>query len=113
MREYPDIFLKDLPGLPPDRRVEFSIGLLPGTSPVSKTTYRMAPTEMKELKDQFQELLDLEFIQPSVSLWGAPVLFLKKKDESMRLCIDYRKLNKVTFKNQYPLPRIDDLFDQR
>ena len=112
VREYPEVFPEDLPGLPPDREVEFSINLLPGTSPISKAPYRMAPAEMKELKDQLQELLSLGFIRPSVSPWGAPVLFVKKKDGSMRLCIDYRELNKVTIKNRYPLPRIDDLFDQ-
>ena len=112
MKEYPDVFPENLPGLPPDRVVDFSINLLPGTSPISKAPYRMAPAEMKELKDQLQELLSLGFIRPSVSPWGAPVLFVKKKDGSMRLCIDYRELNKVTIKNRYPLPRIDDLFDQ-
>jgi len=83
-----------------------------GIAPISKALYRMAPAEMKELKTQLQELLDKGFIRPSVSPWGAPVLFVKKKDGSMRLCVDYRELNKVTIKNRYPLPRIDDLFDQ-
>ncbi|RVX16738.1 Retrovirus-related Pol polyprotein from transposon 17.6 [Vitis vinifera] len=103
---------KDLPGLPPEREVEFTIDLVPGTGPMSKAPYRMAPVELKELKVQLQELLDKGFIRPSVSPWGAPVLFVKKKDGSMRLCIDYRELNKVTVRNKYPLPRIDDLFDQ-
>ncbi|RVW61807.1 Transposon Tf2-8 polyprotein [Vitis vinifera] len=104
--------MKDLPGLPPEREVEFTIDLVPGTGPMSKAPYRMAPVELKELKVQLQELLDKGFIRPSVSPWGAPVLFVKKKDGSMRLCIDYRELNKVTVRNKYPLPRIDDLFDQ-
>jgi hypothetical protein len=92
--------------------VEFSIDLVPGTQPIHKAPYRMAPTELKELKEQLQELLDWGFIRPSVSPWGAPVLFVKKNDGSMRMCIDYRELNRVTIKNKYPLPRIDDLFDQ-
>jgi hypothetical protein len=112
VRDFVDVFLEELPGLPPDREIEFTIDLLPGTGPISKAPYRMAPLELKELKEQLQELLDRGFIHPSVSPWGAPVLFVKKKDESMRLCIDYRELNKVTVKNRYPLPRIDDLFDQ-
>ena len=112
VREFPDVFPEDLPGLPLDREIEFSIDLLPGTVPISKAPYRMAPIELKELKVQLQELLDKGFIRPSVSPWGAPVLFVKKRDGSMRLCIDYRQLNSVTIKNRYPLPRIDDLFDQ-
>ncbi|XP_035837185.1 uncharacterized protein LOC118485060, partial [Helianthus annuus] len=112
VREYPDVFPDELPGLPPDRQLEFTIDLIPGAEPISKAPYRMAPMELKELKEQLQELLDLGFIRPSVSPWGAPVLFVKKKDGSMRLCIDYRELNKITIRNQYPLPRIDDLFDQ-
>ncbi|XP_074369633.1 uncharacterized protein LOC141711091 [Apium graveolens] len=94
------------------REIEFAIDLEPGTEPVSKAPYRMAPVEMKELARQLQELLEKGVIRPSVSPWGAPVLFVKKKDGSMRLCIDYRELNKLTIKNKYPLPRIDDLFDQ-
>ncbi|KAL0537606.1 hypothetical protein IC582_026589 [Cucumis melo] len=112
VRDYPDVFPEELPGLPPHREVEFAIELEPGTIPISRAPYRMAPAELKELKVQLQELLDKGFIRPSVSPWGAPVLFVKKKDGSMRLCIDYRELNKVTVKNRYPLPRIDDLFDQ-
>ncbi|KAL0537055.1 hypothetical protein IC582_026023 [Cucumis melo] len=112
VRDYPDVFPEELPGLPPHREVEFAIELEPGTVPISRAPYRMAPAELKELKVQLQELLDKGFIRPSVSPWGVPVLFVKKKDGSMRLCIDYRELNKVTVKNRYPLPRIDDLFDQ-
>ncbi|KAL0534048.1 hypothetical protein IC582_028325 [Cucumis melo] len=112
VRDYPDVFPEELPGLPPHREVEFAIELEPGTVSISRAPYRMAPAELKELKVQLQELLDKGFIQPSVSPWGAPVLFVKKKDGSMRLCIDYRELNKVTVKNRYPLPKIDDLFDQ-
>ena len=112
VKEFPDVFPEELPGLPPDRQIEFVIDLAPGAEPISKAPYRMAPTEMKELAKQLQELLDKGVIRPSVSPWGAPVLFVKKKDGSMRLCIDYRELNKLTIKNRYPLPRIDDLFDQ-
>ncbi|KAA0063859.1 gag protease polyprotein [Cucumis melo var. makuwa] len=112
VRDYPDVFPEELPGLPPHREVEFAIELEPGTVPISRAPYRMAPAELKELKVQLQELLDKGFIRPSVSPWGAPILFIKKKDGSMRLCIDYRELNKVTVKNRYPLPRIDHLFDQ-
>ena len=110
--EYPEVFPDDLPGLPPDRQVEFRIDLMPGTTPIARAPYRLAPTEMKELMTQLQELLDKGFIRPSSSPWGAPILFVKKKDGTMRMCIDYRELNKATVKNRYPLPRIDDLFDQ-
>ncbi|KAM0006733.1 putative nucleotidyltransferase, Ribonuclease H [Helianthus debilis subsp. tardiflorus] len=110
--EYPDVFPEELPGLPPDREVEFRIHLIPGTTPIAKSPYRLAPTKMLELKKQLDELLGKGFIQPSSSPWGALILFVKKKDGSMRMCIDYRELNKVTIKNRYPLPRIDDLFDQ-
>ncbi|KAA0056190.1 ty3-gypsy retrotransposon protein [Cucumis melo var. makuwa] len=112
VRDYPDVFSEELPGLPPHREIEFAIELEPGTIPISRAPYRMAPAELKELKVQLQELLDKGFIRPSVSPFGAVVLFVKKKDGSMRLCIDYRELNKVTVKNRYPLPKIDDLFDQ-
>ncbi|XP_063938040.1 uncharacterized protein LOC135147916 [Daucus carota subsp. sativus] len=112
VNEFPDVFPDELPGLPPDREIEFAIDLAPGTEPVSKAPYRMAPVEMKELATQLQDLLEKGVVRPSVSPWGAPVLFVKKKDGSMRLCIDYRELNKLTIKNRYPLPRIDDLFDQ-
>ncbi|RVW75655.1 Transposon Ty3-I Gag-Pol polyprotein [Vitis vinifera] len=100
VRDYPDVFLEDLPGLPPERKVEFTIDLAPGTTPISKAPYRMAPMELKEFKIQLQELLDKGFIRPSVSPWGALILFVKKKDGSMRLCIDYRELNKVTVRNK-------------
>ena len=112
VREFGDVIPKELLGLPPDRQLEFTIELEPGRTLISKAPYRMAPKELQELKVQLQELLELGFIRPSVSPWGAPVLFVKKKDGSMRMCIDYRELNKVTLKNKYPLPRIDDLFDQ-
>ena len=92
--------------------VDFGIELQPGTSPISMTPHRMAPVELQELRVQLQELLDKGFIRPNTSPWGVPVLFAKKKDKTLRLCIDYRKLNRVTIKNRYPLLRIDDLFDQ-
>jgi hypothetical protein len=110
--EYADVFPDELPGMPPDRDIEFAIELQPGTTPISKRPYRMPPAELAELKKQLQELLDKRFIRPSTSPWGCPALFVKKKDESLRLCIDYRPLNAVTIKNKYPLPRIDVLFDQ-
>ncbi|KAL0553669.1 hypothetical protein IC582_007570 [Cucumis melo] len=112
VKEFLDVFPDDLSGLPLDREIEFTIELLPGTAPISQAPYRMAPSELKELKMQLQELVDKGYIRPSVSLWGAPVLFMEKKDGTLRLCIDYRQLNKVTIRNKYPLPRIDDLFDQ-
>ncbi|GJS58715.1 DNA/RNA polymerases superfamily protein [Tanacetum coccineum] len=112
VREFADVFPDELPGLPPAREIEFGIELIPGAEPISKAPYRMAPVELKELKEQLQEMLENGFIRPSVSPWGAPVLFVKKKDGSMRLCIDYRELNRITIRNRYPLPRIDDLFDQ-
>ena len=110
--EYVDVFPDELPGLPPQRVVDFGIELHPSTSPISMTPHRMVPVELQELIVQLQELLDKGFIKPSTSPWGAPVLFAKKKDKTLRLCIDYRQLNRVTIKNRYPLPRIDDLFDQ-
>ena len=110
--EFSHVFPEELPGLPPTRQVEFRIDLLPGATPVAKAPYRLAPPEMKELQEQLQELSDKGFIRPSTSPWGAPILFVKKKDGSQRMCIDYRELNKRTIKNRYPLPRIDDLFDQ-
>jgi hypothetical protein len=97
--------------LPPQRKVEFEIEYTPGTNPISKAPYRMVLSKLKELKEQLQELLDKGFIRPSLSSWGVPMLFMKKKDGSIRMCIDYRKLNKVTIKNRYPLPRIDNLLD--
>ena len=112
VKDFPDVFPKELPGIPPVREVELSIEIVPGTTPTSRAPYRMAPTELKELKIQLQELLDKGFIRPSVSPWGAPVLFVKKKDGTLRMCIDYRKINKVTVKRKYPLPRVEDLFDQ-
>ncbi|GJU96802.1 putative reverse transcriptase domain-containing protein [Tanacetum coccineum] len=112
VRNFPEVFPEDLPGIPPARQVEFQIDLVPGAAPVARAPYRLAPSEMKELAEQLQELSDKGFIRPSSSPWGAPVLFVKKKDGSFRMCIDYRELNKLTVKNRYPLPRIDDLFDQ-
>jgi hypothetical protein len=109
--DYVDVFPDELPGMPPDRDIEFAIELQPGTTPISKRPYRMPPAELAELKKQLQELLDKGFIRPSTSPWGCPALFVKKKDESLRLCIDYHPLNAVTIKNKYPLPRIDVLFD--
>ena len=110
--DFPDVFPEELLGLPPHREIEFAIDVVPGATPASITPYKMAPLELKELKLQLQELLEKGFIRPSVSPWGAPVLFVKKKDGTLRLCIDYRQLNKLTVKNKYQLPRIDDLFDQ-
>ncbi|KAL4346328.1 hypothetical protein GQ457_17G011190 [Hibiscus cannabinus] len=110
--DFSGVFPKELPGLLPDREVEFVIETHANSAPVSISPYRMAPKELKELKTQLQELLDRGFIRPSTSTCGAPVLFVKKKDESLRMCIDYRQLNKMTVKNKYPLPRIDDLFNQ-
>ncbi|GJW60966.1 putative reverse transcriptase domain-containing protein [Tanacetum coccineum] len=112
VRDFLEVFPEDLPGLPPIRQVEFQIDLVPGAAPVARAPYRLAPSEMEELSAQLQELSDKGFIRPSSSPWGAPVLFVKKKDGSFRMCIDYRELNKLTVKNRYPLPRIDDLFDQ-
>jgi hypothetical protein len=110
--EYADVFSNELPGMPPDRDIEFAIELQPGTTPISKRPYRMPPAELAELMKQLQELLDKGFIRPSTLPWGCPALFVKKKDEILRFCIDYRPLNVVTIKNKYPLPRIDVLFDQ-
>jgi hypothetical protein len=110
--EYPDVFPDDLPGMPLDRDIEFIIELQPGTAPISKRSYRMPPNELAELKIQLQDLLDKGFIRPSASPWGCPALFVKKKDNSLRLCVNYRPLNAVNIKNKYPLPRIDILFDQ-
>jgi hypothetical protein len=115
--EYPNVFTDELPGMPPDRDIEFAIEMQPGNAPISKRPYRMPLVELVELKKQLQELLDKGFIhkgfiRPSTSPWGCPALFVKKKDESLRLCVDYRPLNAVTIKNKYPLPCIDVLFDQ-
>ena len=110
--EYEDGFSDELSGSPPHKDVDFVIELHLGTSPISMTPHRMVPVELQEVKVHIQELLDKGFIRPSTSPWGAPILFAKKKDKTLRLCIDYRQLNRVTIKNRYPLPRIDDLFDQ-
>jgi hypothetical protein len=107
-----DVHLEELPGMPLDYEIEFVIELVPGTAPIFKRPYRMAPNQLAELKEQLQELLDKGYIHPSASPWGAPVIFVPKKDGTQRLCVDYRSLNEVTIKNKYPLPRIDDLFDQ-
>jgi hypothetical protein len=112
LREYRDVFPKEVPGLPPRRYIGFSIELAPGAVPVSRTPYRMSTPKLVELKLQLREMIDKGYIWPNVSPWGTPVLFVKKKDGTLRLCVDYRQLNKVTIKNKYPLPRIDDLFDQ-
>ncbi|GKF32411.1 putative reverse transcriptase domain-containing protein, partial [Tanacetum coccineum] len=107
-----EFFPENLPGLPPVRQVDFQIDLLPGAVPVARAPYRLAPSETQELSNQLQELADRGFFRPSISPWGAPVLFVKKKDGSFRMCIDYRELNKLTVKNRYTLSKIDDLFDQ-
>nr|GFB96096.1 putative reverse transcriptase domain-containing protein [Tanacetum cinerariifolium] len=112
VREFADVFPDELPGLPPAREIEFGVELILGAKPISKAPYRMAPVELKELKEQLQDMLENGFIRPSVLPWGTPVLFVKKNDGSMRLCIDYRELNRITIRNRYPLSRIDDLFDQ-
>jgi hypothetical protein len=112
VREYPDVFPEELPGMLPDRDIEFMIELLPGTPPISKRPYRMPVNELVELKKQLAELQSKGFIRPSSSPWGAPVLFVEKKDGTQRMCVDYRSLNEVTIKNMYPLPIIEDLFDQ-
>ncbi|KAH0679850.1 hypothetical protein KY284_020935 [Solanum tuberosum] len=112
VKEFPEVFPDDIPGVPPEREINFGIDVLLDTSLISIPPYRMAPAELKELKEQLKDLLDKGFIRPSVSSWGAPVLFVRKKDGSLRMCIDYRQLNKVTIKNKYPLPKIDDLFNQ-
>ncbi|GJR85478.1 putative reverse transcriptase domain-containing protein [Tanacetum coccineum] len=112
VREFPGVFSKDLSGLPPPREVEFRIDLIPGAMPVAKSPYRLAPTEMQELSNQLKELQEKGFIRPKSSPWGALVLFVKKKDGSFCMCIDYRELKKLTIKNRYPLPRINEMFDQ-
>ncbi|GJS61110.1 putative reverse transcriptase domain-containing protein [Tanacetum coccineum] len=112
VNEFFDVFPEELLGILSERQVKFRIDLIPGATPIAKAPYRLAPSEMKELMSQLQELLDKGFISPNSSPWGAPILFVKKKDGSMRMCIDYHELNKVTVKNVYPLPRIDDPFDQ-
>nr|GFD26145.1 putative reverse transcriptase domain-containing protein [Tanacetum cinerariifolium] len=112
VRDFPEVFPKDLPGLPSIRPVDFQIDLVPGAAPVARAPCRLAPSEMKELAEQLKELSNKGFIRPSSSPWGAPVMFVKKKDGSFRMCIDYQELNKLTVKNRYQLLRIDDLFDQ-
>jgi hypothetical protein len=112
VNEFPDVFPEELPGMPPDRNIEFVIELNPGTTPIYKTPYRMATPELAELKEHVKELLEKGFIRPSSSPWGVPVIFVPKKDGTQRLCVDYHALNEVTIKNKYPLHRIDDLFDQ-
>ena len=112
VNEFLNVFPEDLPRVPPLLKIDFGIDLEPDTNPISIPSYRIALAELKELKLQLKDLTDKGFIQPSISPWGAPVLFVKKKYGTLRMCIDYRWLNKVTIKNKYPLPRIDDLFDQ-
>jgi hypothetical protein len=109
--EFPYVFPKDLLGMPPERKVEFAIELLPGTAPIFKRAYRVSGPELVELKKQIDELSEKGYIWPSTLPWAAPVLFVEKKDDTRRMCIDYRALNEVTIKNKYPLPRIEDLFD--
>jgi hypothetical protein len=110
--EFFDVFPKDLPGMPHKRKIEFAIELEPSTAPISKRAYRVSGPELVELKKQINELLEKGYIRPSTSPWAALVLFVEKKDGTKRMCIDYRVLNEVTIKNKYPLPRIEDLFDQ-
>jgi hypothetical protein len=110
--EFPDVFPEELLGMPPERKVEFAIELILGTTPISKRVYRVSGPELVELKKQIDELLEKGYIRPSTSPWAAPVLFVEKKDGTKRMCIDYRALNEVTVKNKYPLPKIEDLFDQ-
>ena len=112
IKEFPNVFPEELRGIPHEREVDLSIKVVQGTTPISRASYRMAPTKLKELKYQQQELLDKGFIRPSVSPWGAPVIFVKKKDGTLWMCIDYQQINKMTVKNNYQLPRIRDLFDQ-
>jgi hypothetical protein len=112
MSKFPDVFPKDLPGMPPERKVEFSIELLPRTVPIFKRAYRVSRPELVKLKKRIDELSEKGYIRPSTSPWVAPVVFVEKKDGTRRMRIDYRALNEVTIKNKYPLPRIEDLFDQ-
>ena len=112
VKEYSDIFPEKLDTAPPNREVEFRVELLSGVGPILKSPYRMAPVELQELKLQLQDLLKQRFIRPSTSPWGVPVLFVKKKDGTLRLCINYQGLNQVTIKNTYPLSHIEELFDQ-
>ncbi|WMV55510.1 hypothetical protein MTR67_048895 [Solanum verrucosum] len=112
VKEFPEVFPDDLSGVPSEREIDYGIDLLPDTRPISIPPYKMALTKLKDLKEELKDILDKGFIRPSVSHWDAPVLFVRKKDGSLKMCIDYRQLNKVTIKNKYLLPRIDDLFDQ-
>jgi hypothetical protein len=110
--EFPDVFPEELPGMPPESKAEFSIELIPGTALFSKRAYQVSGPELVELKKQIDELLEKGYIRPSTSPWAAPVLFVEKKDGTKRMCIDYKALNEVTVKNKYPLPQIEDLFNQ-
>jgi hypothetical protein len=110
--EYPDVFLEELPHMPPDREIEFVIELVLGTAPIFKRPYRMAANQLAKLKEELLELLDKGYIRPGALPWEAPIIFVPQKDGTQRMCVDYRSLNEVTIKNKYPLPRIDDLFDQ-
>jgi hypothetical protein len=110
--EFPDVFPEELPGMPPERKVEFAIELISGTTPISERAYRVSGPELVELKKQIDELSEKGYIRPRTSPWAAPVLFVEKKDGTKRMCNDYRSLNEVTIKNKYTLPRIEDLFDQ-
>jgi hypothetical protein len=112
VQEYPDVFLEELLGMLPDHDIEFIIELLPGTPPISKRPYRMPVNELAELKKQIAELQSKGFIRPGSSPWGAPVLFVEKEDGTQQMCMDYRSLNEVTIKNKYPIPRLEDPFDQ-
>jgi hypothetical protein len=110
--DFPDVFLEELPGMPPNKEVEFAIDLLPETTPTPKQSYRMSVEELKELKKQLTELQEVGYIRSNSSLCGASVLFVQKKDGSQRMCVDYRSINDVTVKNKYPLPHVEDLIDQ-
>jgi hypothetical protein len=112
VNEFPDVLPEELPGMPLDRDIKFVIDLMPSTAPIYKSPYMMATPELAELKEHIKDLLEKCFIHPSSSSWGAPMIFVLKKDDTQRLCVDYHALNEVTIKNKYPLPRIDDMFDQ-
>ena len=112
VKDFPDVFPEELPGMPPDQDIEFLIELLLGTGPISKRPYRMPAQDLEEIKKQIKELPDKGYIRPSLSPWGSPVLLVEKKDGSLRMVVDYHGLNEVTIKNKYPLPMINDLFDQ-
>jgi hypothetical protein len=111
--KFSDVFLEELPSLPPNRDVQFVIEMILGIAPISRRPYRMSPIELAELKKQLLDLLTKGLIRPSLSEWGCPIMFMKKKkDNSLQMCVDYMPLNAMTIKNKYPLPRIDILFDQ-